>query len=71
MNRVATERRRRYRIGNLIRVVRESKGLSRRELSELSEIHINTIERVERGTVGGKRETIKAICGALGVEVQA
>ena len=49
--------------------IRIEKGLSQRELANLSGVSRNTITRVENGDVAPNMETCRKICNALNVSI--
>jgi transcriptional regulator with XRE-family HTH domain len=50
-----------------LREVRQSKGLSQKELSELAKVSTGTVYRVETGLRGAYPGTVKKLATALGV----
>ena len=51
-----------------LRVLRERRALSLRELSALSGVNYNSIWRIEAGGTGAKRRRVPRLAAALGVE---
>lgn len=49
----------------MLRSIREERGLSRAELSELSGVHRSTIWRIEAGFVNAHPDTIRILANAL------
>lgn len=63
-------------MGQVIRLVREQKGISRERLSLLCKrhgtpVHPNTIYRLEQSKVDSKVTSMGAVCRALGIELEA
>jgi len=56
--------------GERLKTVREKKGLSQYQLSDLSKVPRNTIIRIEHGKVDPRISTLKRIAKALGVDVK-
>ena len=61
-------------VGKAIRAMRESKGLSRVQLSKIcgergKSVHPNAIFRLETGRGDPQMATIEAIIGALGMKI--
>ena len=54
-------------IGEKIKNIRESKGLTQIQLSELSKIHVSTIRKYELGIRNPKPDQIERIANGLGV----
>ena len=61
---------RRVRIGKAIASARMRKGLSQRQLSELTGYNHSNIAKIETGRYNVSIDILSAICAALGVEVQ-
>ncbi|CAN5207370.1 helix-turn-helix transcriptional regulator [soil metagenome] len=57
------------RLAREIRVLRESRGLSQRELAELVGTTQSAIARLEGGHVSPSLDTLDRVAGALGVEL--
>ncbi len=51
-----------------LRVLRERRALSLRELSALSGVNYNSIWRIEAGRTGAQPRTVRRLSAALGVE---
>lgn len=63
-------------MGEVIRLVREQKGLSRKRLALMcqrqgSPVHPNTIYRMETGLVDYQLATIEAVCMVLDIKLEA
>ena len=56
-------------IGPDLRKIRESKGISRREISEKVYISEETIRRIEKGENDPRLSTLIPICNCLGIEI--
>ena len=54
-----------------LREVRQSKGLSQRELAELARVSTGTVYRVETGLRGAYPGTVRKLATALGVSPEA
>jgi transcriptional regulator with XRE-family HTH domain len=54
-----------------LREVRQSRGLSQRELGELARVSPGTVYRVENGLRGAYPGTVKKLATALGVAPEA
>lgn len=65
---IATQDARRA-IGEKIREAREAKGLTQRQLAEITGIAFNHIGRIERGKYNVTLDTVSAIASALDMEV--
>lgn len=59
------------RIGNRIREIRESMGMSRAELGEAIGLNANRIQQYENGRRKPKSEGLKKIASVLGVSTHA
>lgn len=57
-------------IGSDLRKIRESKGISRREISEKVYISEETIRRIEKGENDPRLSTLIPICNCLGIEIE-
>lgn len=57
-------------IGNKIKEVRKSKGLSQEELAELSSVNLRTIQRIENNKTESRGKTLNLICNALQIDMQ-
>jgi XRE family transcriptional regulator, regulator of sulfur utilization len=57
-------------LGEKIRDLRKSKGISQELLAENSNISLRTIQRIETGTVTPRPHTIKTLAAALAVPVE-
>jgi transcriptional regulator with XRE-family HTH domain len=55
------------RLGRRVRELRDAQGLSRRELSELIGCHIQTVLRLERGTMEMSERWLRRLAAGLGV----
>ena len=55
------------RVGDRIRLLRESKGWLQRELAQAARLPLRTIGRIERGEVDVRLSTLAKIARALGV----
>jgi len=53
-----------------LRGMREEVGLSQLQLSEISKVHINTINRLENERCDCRTRTLDRILNALGYEVE-
>jgi transcriptional regulator with XRE-family HTH domain len=56
-------------IGNNIRKVRDSKGISQQQLADDSNVAKSTIQRIEKGDLNPSAWTLKCISTALEVQV--
>lgn len=57
-------------IGSKIQELRKRKGLTQENLSELSNINLRTLQRIEKGTSEPRSDTLKNICKALEVNME-
>ncbi len=58
------------RLGERIRRIRESKGISQEELSYRTELSRNQIGRIERGEINTGISTLYEIAEGLGVDIR-
>lgn len=58
------------RIGNKIREIRQSKGLSQEQLAEIAEVHRTYIGMIERAEKNITLVSLEKIAKALGVEIK-
>ncbi len=58
-------------IGLRIRMLREQRGLSQRELARLSDLSSNTLSLIERSKTSPTASTLQKLAAALGVSVSA
>ncbi len=58
-------------IGNKIKELRKSKGLSQEELAENAKINVRTIQRIENNENEAKGKTLNLICLVLDVDVES
>jgi transcriptional regulator with XRE-family HTH domain len=59
-----------FRVGTVIRRVRQSRGWRQRDLAERSGISISAISRIERGEIGPQSiASIRAVAGALDIRI--
>ena len=58
----------RIRFGRLVAAHRRRQGLSQQQLADLSELSLDTINRVERGVAGVKFSSIDRLAAALKVD---
>lgn len=58
------------RIGNKIREIRQSKGLSQEQLAEIAEVHRTYIGMIERAEKNITLVSLEKIAKALGVEIR-
>lgn len=63
-----TQEARKY-VGESIRMAREAKGLSLRQVEKLTGIAFNHIGRIERGKYNVTIDTLAVIANALGVRI--
>lgn len=56
-------------IGEAIKEMRTDRGLSQKELSEMSGISQNALCNIEKGYSFPSKDTIKAICSAMDIPV--
>lgn len=59
----------RARIGKMIADIRNKKGLSVRELGEMSDVSYTNIGKIERGVYNVSVDILRKICDALDVEI--
>ena len=57
-------------VGAKILEIRKRKGLTQETLSELSKINLRTLQRIEKGLVRPRSETIRNLCQVLGVNTE-
>src|SRR5690606_38600502 len=57
-------------IGNKIKEIRKSKGLSQEELAELAKVSLRTIQRIENNESEPHGKTLQLICGSLAVNME-
>ena len=57
-------------LGFKIKELRQNKGLSQEELSELSKVSLRTIQRIEKNTNAPSGKTLNLICEALHVNLE-
>lgn len=57
--------------GQIIRSIREVRGLSQESLSELAHLNRSYLGEIERGTVAPSIETMQKIADALGEKLSA
>ena len=57
-------------IGNIIKTRRKSLNISQQILAELSEVGINTLVAMERGTGNYKIGTLLSVLNTLGLQVK-
>src|SRR5690554_1784631 len=57
-------------IGQKITEIRKQKGLSQEELAENSKISLRTIQRIEKDETDPRGATLKAVCDALGINLE-
>jgi transcriptional regulator with XRE-family HTH domain len=60
-----------WHIGDVVRKVREARGLSRKELADLADIRQNTLGELERNVSNYERETLNKVAIALQITVEA
>ncbi|EAH5880093.1 XRE family transcriptional regulator [Campylobacter upsaliensis] len=58
------------RIGNRIREIRQSKGLSQEQLAEIAEVHRTYIGMIERAEKNITLVSLEKIVKALGLEIK-
>lgn len=58
------------RIGNRIREIRQSKGLSQEQLAEIAEVHRTYIGMIERAEKNITLVSLDKIVKALGIEIK-
>ncbi|WP_416872654.1 helix-turn-helix domain-containing protein [Helicobacter ganmani] len=58
------------RIGNKIREIRQSKGLSQEQLAEIAEVHRTYVGMIERAEKNITLVSLEKIAKALGVETK-
>ncbi|EPJ2205696.1 helix-turn-helix domain-containing protein [Campylobacter upsaliensis] len=58
------------RIGNRIREIRQSKGLSQEQLAEIAEVHRTYIGMIERAEKNITLVSLEKIVKALGIEIK-
>ncbi|EOJ7832787.1 helix-turn-helix domain-containing protein [Campylobacter upsaliensis] len=58
------------RIGNRIREIRQSKGLSQEQLAEIAEVHRTYIGMIERAEKNITLVSLEKIVRALGLEIK-
>lgn len=63
-----TQEARKY-VGECIRMAREAKGLSLRQVEKLTGVAFNHIGRIERGKYNVTIDTLAVIANALGVRI--
>lgn len=56
-------------IADRLKEAREKKGITLRELSELTGINTSNISRIERGEVSPNLDTLQNLCKALGLKL--
>lgn len=56
-------------IADKLKGAREKKGMTLRELSELTGINTSNISRIERGEVSPYLDTLQTLCKALGLKL--
>jgi len=59
----------RKKLGQRIRVLRKTKGLTQEKLGEKAELSYKFIGEIERGQVNPSLDTLSAIANALGVNI--
>jgi len=57
-------------IGAKISEIRNRKGLTQEKLSDLSKIHLRTLQRIEKGTTEPRNDTLNNICQVLEVNIE-
>ena len=57
-------------IGAKILRIRKSKGYTQEQLSELSNINLRTLQRIEKGSSEPRGNTLNNLCDALGVNME-
>ncbi len=58
-------------VGERLRVLREQRGLSQRELAAASGLSPNALSQIERGTVSPNVSTLNQLADALGIHITA
>lgn len=56
------------RFGKNVKKLRESKGLTQQALSDLCEVDIRTIQRIEKGQYATRLDLLLALLDALGLK---
>lgn len=57
-------------IGEKIKQIRQSKGLSQEELAEKANVNLRTVQRLENNINVPRGQTLVLLCNALGVELE-
>ena len=57
-------------IGNKILELRKQKGLTQAELSDMSQINLRTLQRIEKGNSQPRGNTLKNLCTALNISME-
>jgi transcriptional regulator with XRE-family HTH domain len=57
-------------IGQRISEIRRNKGLSQEALSDLAQINLRTLQRIEKGETDPLGNTLKKLCQALGINME-
>ncbi len=57
-------------IGQKITEIRKQKGFSQEELAENAKISLRTIQRIEKNETDPRGATLKAVCDALGINIE-
>ncbi len=56
-------------IPSILKDAREAKGLTLRELSDLTGINASNLSRIERGEISPNLDTLQCVCSALGLKI--
>ena len=57
------------RVSEAARIARERKGVTKRTLAKRSGVHINIIDRLERGKTDPRLSSVELLADALGISV--